>query len=154
MSKAKEKQLSVLKDGSSIYETQIEYKKSLEVKATIRSYPKDLKMCWMKGSKPLKLDDSRYAGSCCTGDQSVLCIKHVTKEDEDEYRIKAQRDFEGEEISDTLKLIVIEGNLTEILRKNFILDFSEFLVYLGHSDDLLLWVSIPRRPSTVNSFYL
>lgn len=78
---------------------------------TIRSYPKDVKITWVKGSRHLNLVDSKYAGSYRLDDKFVLCIKNVTEEDEDEYRIRATEDLEGKQISDTLKIIVIGGNM-------------------------------------------
>ena len=113
VSKAKEKHHSCLEDGRSIYETHIEYKESVEVVATIQSYPQDLTICWMKGSSPLKVDDSKYADSYCKDNLSVLHIEQVTEEDDDEYWINARDGFEGRKKSDTLKIIVIGGNLKE-----------------------------------------
>lgn len=98
-------------DGSSIYETVVEYNENVKIVGTIRSYPKDVAICWMKGWRPLKLVDPKYVGSCCIDGKAVLHIKNVTEEDEDEYRIRAIEDFGGKQISDTLKIMVIGGNM-------------------------------------------
>lgn len=97
-------------DGS-IYELKIEYHGCVEIKAAIRSNPKDLPIVWTKGSEKIDLKNPKYRGSSSNCDHSVLRINKVTKDEEGLYRIEARNEFKGKQLCDKFNLIVIGGTM-------------------------------------------
>lgn len=100
-------------DGS-FYELKIEYHGCVEIKAVIRSNPKDLPIVWTKGSEKIDLESPKYRGSSSNCDHSVLRINRVTKEEEGLYRIEARNEFKGKQLCDKFNLIVIGGTMAFI----------------------------------------
>ena len=47
----------------------------------------------MKDTIPINLEEPKYIGSTCQGDNPVLCINEVTKDDEAVYTIEAENEF-------------------------------------------------------------
>lgn len=86
------------------------YNDHLELRATIRSFPKHLKINWFKGLTVLDLSQSKYDKSLSSfeGNKTVLCINEVTKDDEDVYRVEVYNDL-GKGTSENVTLKVIGG---------------------------------------------
>ena len=70
----------------------------------------------MKDTIPINLEEPKYIGSTCQGDNPVLCINEVTKDDEAVYTIEAENEF-GKGRCCSEKLEVIGGKL--ILNNQF-----------------------------------
>ena len=90
--------------------TKVIYNDRLELRATIRSFPKHWKINWFKGSTVLDLSQSKYDKrlSSFEGNKTVLCINEVTKDDEDVYRVEVYNDL-GKGTSENVTLKVIGG---------------------------------------------
>lgn len=82
------------------------YHECVEFTAKIRSFPKHTQLVWMKDTIPINLKEPKYMGSTCQGDNPVLCINKVTKEDEAVYSIEAENEFgKGRCCSEKLEVI-------------------------------------------------
>ena len=86
----------------------VKYYEHFELQAKIRSFPKYLQIRWYKGSTVLDISRLKNYESSCKGDKAVLCIKNVTKDDEDIYRVEAVNGL-GEGKSNAITLKVIGG---------------------------------------------
>lgn len=86
------------------------YHECVKFCAKIRSFPKPTQLVWMKDRIPINLEEPKYMGSTCQGDNPVLCINKVTKEDEAVYSIEAENEF-GKGRCCSEKLEVIGGTL-------------------------------------------
>lgn len=80
----------------------------IELKATIRGFPKQYTVIWMKSNQKINTADLKYKGSMNKDDTSVLCIKNVEMGDVGEYTITVNNKY-GEGTS-TEKLEVFRGN--------------------------------------------
>lgn len=69
------------------------YNECIQIKASIRSFPKYSRVIWFKGEEQIDIDQPKYEGSFHRADFSVLCINNITKEDEFEYTINITNDF-------------------------------------------------------------
>lgn len=90
--------------------TKVIYNERFELQVTIRSFPKHWKINWFKGSKVLDISQFKNYKSSCNGDTAVLCIEHVTKDDENIYRVEVWNDL-GKSTSENITLKVIGGKL-------------------------------------------
>lgn len=95
--------------------TKVTYNEHFELQATIRSFPKHRQIRWFKGSTVLDISQSNNYESSFKGDMAVLCIRNVTKDDEDIYRVEVDNDL-GNGKSDTITLKVIGGELVFVTR--------------------------------------
>lgn len=81
------------------------YNECIQIKASIRSFPKYNRVIWFKGEEQIDVAQPKYVGSFHGADFSVLCINNITKKDESEYKIKITNDLENvERISNPLKV--------------------------------------------------
>lgn len=85
----------------------------LKFKATIKNIPHHQKVIWMKGIHRLNITESKYEGSTENGENPVLCIKNIIKEDSDTYTIKVENRLGTERSKQNLK--VIGGKKKKIL---------------------------------------
>lgn len=53
----------------------------VQLKATIRGFPKEYKVDWMKGGQYINTTDQKYTGSMINCSKSVLCIRNVGNDD-------------------------------------------------------------------------
>lgn len=90
--------------------TKVIYNDRLELRATIRSFPKHGKINWFKGSTVLDLSQSKYDKSLSSyeGNKTVLCINEVTEDDEGIYKVEVYNDL-GKGTSENVTLKVIGG---------------------------------------------
>lgn len=86
------------------------YNERFELQVTIRSFPKHRQINWFKGSKVLDINQFKNYKSSCNGDTAVLCIEHVTKDDENIYRVEVWNDL-GKSTSENITLKVVGGKL-------------------------------------------
>ena len=106
------------------------YHDCVKFEATIKSFPKHSSVVWIKGQNTIDIKQAKYEGSVCDGEKPVLCIKHVTKEDEGTYKIKVIND-KGATTSFEQNFNVIGGKLQFLsfklfsqLHNNVILKFN------------------------------
>lgn len=94
-----------------VHERKVIYHGSVELAADIKSESNVLELVWMKGLADVDFKEKKYEGSYFDGNQSVLCINKVTKNDEDiyMYKIKSQNDIVEMQNSEKLKITVIAG---------------------------------------------
>lgn len=64
------------------------YEKPVEFKATIRIFPKQCNVNWLRGTQRIDISQSKYAGSSNAGAGPVLRINDVNNKDEDDYSIE------------------------------------------------------------------
>lgn len=64
------------------------YVKPAEFKATIRIFPKQCDVNWLRGSQQIDINQPKYAGSTVVGASPVLWINEVNKDDEGYYSIE------------------------------------------------------------------
>lgn len=69
------------------------YNECVQIKASIKSFPKYNCVSWFKGEEEIDIAQQKYEGSFHGADFSVLCINNVTKEDESDYTIKITNDL-------------------------------------------------------------
>lgn len=69
------------------------YNESVQIKATIRSYPKFTCVIWMKNKKEIDITDPKYEGSSTGDNLSILCINNVDSDDEDVYEVEITNDL-------------------------------------------------------------
>lgn len=65
----------------------------IELKATIRGFPKQYTVIWMKSNQKINTADLKYKGSMNKDDTSVLCIKNVEMGDVGEYTITVNNKY-------------------------------------------------------------
>lgn len=87
----------------------------VKFKATIRGFPKNYKVDWMKGGQYINTTDPKYMGSMINGSKSVLCIRNVGNDDNAVYTVRVANTFGVGESSERLE--VIEGK--KIKKKAF-----------------------------------
>lgn len=87
------------------------YEKPVEFKATIRIFPKQCDVNWLRGTQRIDISQSKYAGSSNVGAGPVLRINDVNKMDEDDYSIEVINK-EWETIRISKKLVVNAGKNT------------------------------------------
>lgn len=79
----------------------------VEFKATIRGFPEDYRVKWMKDKRDIDITNPKYKGSKNNGDISVLSIKNVEEDDNAVYTIEVENTL-GKGLSSE-KLVVIGG---------------------------------------------
>lgn len=62
----------------------------VKFKATIRGFPKNYKVDWMKGGQYINITDPKYKGSMINGDISVLCIWNAKNADNGVYTVRVE----------------------------------------------------------------
>nr|XP_022301624.1 uncharacterized protein LOC111109695 [Crassostrea virginica] len=94
-------------DGKSClrYVTEVVIHGCVEFKASIWNFPKPWDIVWMQDGKVLQLDNEKYEGSSFDGNNPVLCIKNVRKQDKGIYTIKV-KNARDEEFSEPVILEV------------------------------------------------
>lgn len=78
----------------------------VQIRATIRSFPKHTGVIWMKDKEIIDTKSPKYEGSKDNDKYSVLSIKNVNKEDEKVYTVEITNDLgKAKCSSDQLKVI-------------------------------------------------
>lgn len=77
----------------------------VEIKATIRSFPKCQSVTWMKDNQCINTTDPKYEGSIANCEFPVLCIKEVKEEDTGVYKVIARNELGEGESSQDLEVI-------------------------------------------------
>lgn len=77
----------------------------VEVKATIRGFPKCQSVIWMKNDQFITTTDPKYDGSINNCEFPVLCIKKVTESDNGVYKVIARNELGKGESSADLEVI-------------------------------------------------
>lgn len=77
----------------------------VEVKATIRGFPKCQSVIWMKNDQFINTTDPKYDGSINSCEFPVLCIKKVTESDNGVYKVIARNELGKGESSADLEVI-------------------------------------------------
>lgn len=85
----------------------------MQIRATIRSFPKYTDAIWMKGKEQIDINQPKYKGSLKHVDYSVLCINSLKKEDQSEYLIEITNAF-GTKTCRSNLLKVIGGNYRQL----------------------------------------
>lgn len=91
----------------------------VELKATIRGFPKQYRVFWMKNKRDLDTTDSKYQRRMDKGDISILCIKNVERDDDGEYTIEVYNELGEGESSETLTVIGGKKKIYRIYRSVF-----------------------------------
>lgn len=91
----------------------------VELKATIRGFPKQYRVFWMKNKRYLDTTDSKYQRRMDKGDISILCIKNVERDDDGEYTIEVYNELGEGESSETLTVIGGKKKIYRIYRSVF-----------------------------------
>lgn len=87
------------------------YEKPVKFKATIRIFPKQCDVKWLRGSQQIDINQPKYAGSSAVGANPVLWINEINKDDEGDYSIEVINK-EWEPIRISKKLVVNTGKRT------------------------------------------
>lgn len=77
----------------------------VKFKATIRGFPKNYKVNWMKGGQYINITDPKYKGSMINGDISVLCIRNAKNVDNGVYTVRVENICGIGESSERLEVI-------------------------------------------------
>lgn len=77
----------------------------VEIKATIRGFPKCQSVIWMKNDQFINTTDPKYDGSVNNCEFPVLCIKKVTESDNGVYKVIARNELGEGESSEDLEVI-------------------------------------------------
>lgn len=77
----------------------------VEIKATIRCFPKCQSVIWMKNDQLIYTTDPKYDGSVNNCEFPVLCIKKVTESDNGVYKVIARNELGEGESSEDLEVI-------------------------------------------------
>lgn len=77
----------------------------VEIKATIRGYPKCQRVIWMKEDQCIDTTDPKYEGSINNCEFPVLCIKEVKERDNGVYKVIARNELGEGESSEDLEVI-------------------------------------------------
>lgn len=78
----------------------------VQIRATIRSFPKYTGVIWMKDQEVINTKGPKYEGSKNDDKYSVLSIKYVNREDEKVYTVEITNDLGTTKCStDRLKVI-------------------------------------------------
>lgn len=78
---------------------------NIEIKATIRGYPKYHSVIWKKDHRKLDVTTPHYEGSKNDGKDAVLCINDVKREDAGTYTIEVLNEKGAGYSRQTLKVI-------------------------------------------------
>lgn len=62
----------------------------VKFKATIRGFPKNYKVDWIRGGQYINITDPKYKGSMINGDISVLCIRNAKNDDNGVYNVRVE----------------------------------------------------------------
>lgn len=84
------------------------YDQPFSFTAVIRSFPKHVRVIWMKGNEHIDITQPKYNGSLDVGYHPVLCINNVKEEDEDVYTIKVRNGI-GNDACCAERLIIMKG---------------------------------------------
>lgn len=93
----------------------------VQLKATIRGFPKEYKVDWMKGGQYINTTDQKYTGSMINCSKSVLCIRNVGNDDNAVYTVRVENTCGEGESSERLE--VIEGKKKKKNPKNSFFHF-------------------------------
>lgn len=77
----------------------------VEIKATIRGFPKCQSVTWMKDNQCINTTDPKYEGSIDNCEFPVLRIKEVKEEDTGVYKVIARNELGEGESSEDLEVI-------------------------------------------------
>lgn len=87
----------------------------VKLKATIRGFPKNYRVTWMKSGQHINTTDPKYTGSMVNGDISVLCIRNLENDDNGVYTVRVQNTYGIGQSTEELE--VIGGNNNHFLQK-------------------------------------
>lgn len=139
---------STLLEGPEVsisHETEAVYDTDFVFKASIRSFMKDTSTMLMKGDEIIDINKSKYNGSSVVGNSPVLCIKNVSKEDEDVYTICVRNEWD--ETSLKCRLVVTGSKChlfgsPELRAQASLTDYSLFGVRLSVFSSVCLFLVI------------
>lgn len=100
----------------------------VKLKATIRGFPKEYKVDWLKGGQYINTTDPKYMGSMIDGSKSVLCIRNVGNDDNAVYTVRVENTCGKGESSERLE--VIEGKKKKQLFISFYKEYIEVFTFL------------------------
>lgn len=77
----------------------------VKLKATIRGFPKNYRVTWMKSGQHINTTDPKYTGSMVNGDISVLCIRNLENDDNGVYTVRVQNTYGIGQSTEELEVI-------------------------------------------------
>lgn len=113
------------------------FNERVQIRATIRSFPKYTDAIWMKGKEQIDINQPKYKGSLKHVDYSVLCINSLKKEDQSEYLI---------EITNAFGTKTCRSNLLKVIGDKPIVNLSKSSQSIACGDNITLDAKINSIP--------